>query len=108
MASQLQVQYAFLNASASGNTTAIAAQAGQRILVLQAIVISGAAGSVKFATSTGPTDISATWPVAANGGFVIPYSQLGWFQTNIGDALLFNQSGATSTGVHLVWCPMNS
>ena len=105
MASQYQVIYAFANASGTGNTSVVAAQAGQRIMVLQCCVITGATNSVKFQSNT--TDISAAWPLAANGGFVLPYSALGWFQTNIGEALNFNQSTGTATAVQIVWCPAN-
>jgi hypothetical protein len=108
MASNLQVQYAFATPAGAGSTTIVASQAGQRIIVLQVCVIASAADNVKFQTSTGPTDITCLWPLAANGGFVLPYSQLGWFSTNIGDALLFNQSFAAPTAIQLVWCPSNT
>jgi hypothetical protein len=107
MASQYAVQYTFATPSASGSTTIVGAQAGQRIVVLQLCVIASAADNVKFQTSTGPTDISATWPLAANGGFVLPFSQVGWFQTGLGDALIFNQTVGQPTAIQLVWCPAN-
>jgi hypothetical protein len=107
MASQNIVQYAFATPASSGTTTIVAAQAAQRIVVLQLCVIASTADNVKFQTSTGPTDISATFSLAANGGFVLPYSEVGWFQTNIGDALVFSQTVATATAIQLVWCPYN-
>lgn len=106
MASQFQVLYAFVNASATGNTNVVAVQSGQRILVLQCCIITGAANQVKFQSNT--SDISAGWPLASNGGFVLPYSELGWFQTNIGEALNFNQSTSVQTAVQVVWCPVNT
>jgi hypothetical protein len=108
MAADLRVQYVFATPSSSGSTTIVAAQTGQRIIVLQVCVIASAADNVKFQTSTGPTDITCLWPLAANGGFVLPFSQVGWFQTGIGDALNFNQSFAAPTAIQLVWCPSSS
>ena len=107
MAAQNTVQYAFATPGGSGNTTIVAAQTNQRIVVLQLCVISSNADNVKFQTSTGPTDISAIFPLAANGGFVLPYSEVGWFQTGLGDALIFNQSFGAPTAIQLVWCPSN-
>jgi hypothetical protein len=107
MAGQFQVAYAFATPSSTGDTTIVAAQTGQRIIVLQLCVITSNSNTVKFQTSSGPADISCTWPLAQNGGFVLPYSELGWMQTNIGDALMFAQTTAVSTAIQLVWCPAN-
>jgi len=104
MASDLIVQYAFATPSGVGNSVLVAAQPGQRIVLLQVCVITGGSNNVKFQTN-GTTDISATYPLAQNGGFVLPYSQLGWFATEIGESLTFNQSAGVSTAVQIVWCP---
>lgn len=106
MAGQFVVQYAFATPSASGTTLLVAAQAGQRIIVLQCCVITGGANNVKF-QSNGATDISATFPLAQNGGFVLPYSELGWMQTNVGESLTFSDSVGITTAVQVVWCPAN-
>ena len=104
MASDLSVQYAFLTPAVSGSSTIVGVQSGQRIIVLQCCVITSAANSVKF-QSNGSTDISALFPLAQNGGFVLPYSELGWLQTNIGESLTINMSAGNSTAVQVVWCP---
>lgn len=106
MANQFAVQYAFVTVAASGATTIVAAQASQRIIVLQCCVITGAADNVKF-QSSGGSDLTALFPLAANGGFVLPYSQAGWFQTVLGEGLNFSQSATTSCAVQVVWCPAN-
>jgi hypothetical protein len=108
MAANLQVQYAFANVSASGDSILVPAQTGQRIIVLQCCVIVSAANNVQFETQTGSAAVSALFPLAQNGGFVLPYSELGWFQTSIGDGLLFNISAATPVAIQLVWCPSNT
>jgi hypothetical protein len=83
----------------------VSAQASQRIIVLQMCVIVAAASNIQFQTSTGAVAISTLFPLAANGGFVLPYSRLGWMQTAVGDALTFTQSAATTLAIQLVWCP---
>ena len=104
MAANLQVQYAFLTPSVSGSNTIVAVQTNQRIIVLQCCVITSGTNSVKF-QSNGTSDISALMPLAANGGFVLPFSAVGWMQTNIGESLTINLSAGNSTGVQVVWCP---
>lgn len=111
MGSQASVNYSFATPGASGNTTIVPAQTSQRIVVIQLCVIAGGADNVKFQSFNGVatyTDVSALFPLAANGGFVMPYSEVGWMQTNIGEALSFNQSFATPTAVQVVWYPSNS
>jgi len=104
MATDLAVQYTFATPSLSGDTVLIAAQPGQRIRVLQCCVITGGANNVKF-HGGGGSDLSALFPLAQNGGFVLPYSAIGWFNTAIGESLVFNMSAAVATAVQLVWCP---
>jgi hypothetical protein len=105
MSQNLSTQYAFLNTSSSGVTNIVSAQAGQRIIVLQCCVITGGTNTVNFATNTGGTAISANFPLATNGGFVLPYSQVGWFQGGIGQTLDINMSAGVATAIQVVWCP---
>jgi hypothetical protein len=86
------------NASSLGATTLVTAPAG-RIRVLQLAMITTLANNVKFMTNA--TDISATFPLAANGGLVLPFNEHGWFETVAGDPLVVNLSVATSTGIQL-------
>src|ERR1700688_1151797 len=80
-----QVFYAFVNAVASGNTQIVAGQGGLRIVVLECCIITSVGQSVKFQSAA--NDISCAWPLATNGGLVLPFSAQGWLQTNIGGAL---------------------
>lgn len=107
MAADLIVQYAFITPSAAGTFNVVPAQPGQRIVLLQCCVITGGANNVKF-QSGAATDISATYPLAQNGGFVLPYSHVGWMTTAIGESLDFVMTGAASTAVQVVWCPHTS
>lgn len=91
----------YANPSALGSSAVIAAVAGKRIRVVGLVVISTAANSVNFLSAA--TSISATFPLAANGGFILPYNNAGWFTTTIGEALNINMTVATATGVHVLY-----
>ena len=96
------VKTQLLNASSTGNTSLVAALTNQRIRVLSVVVVSTLANSIKFQSAT--TDVTATYPLAANGGFVLPYNETGWFETiNINEALNFNMTIATATGVTITY-----
>lgn len=87
----------FLNASSIGSTAIVAAQPGMRIRVVDAAIVSTLANTVKFQSAG--TDISATFPLGANGGIVLPFNEHGWFQTAEGEALNINMTVATATGI---------
>lgn len=92
---------AFVNASASGSVQLVPSQAGLRVRVLAVSCVASAAMSVKFLSNG--TDISATYAIAANGGFVMPEIVSGWFQTAPGEALNFSADTSAAVGVHVVW-----
>jgi len=95
----ITIPSAFINASSIGATQIIAAQPGMSIRVIDAAVISTLANTVKFQSAA--TDISATFPLGANGGLVLPFNEHGWFQTAPGEALNINLSVATATGISI-------
>jgi hypothetical protein len=90
---------AFANPSSIGSNAIIAAVAGARIRVLSVVMVSTLANSVKFMSAA--TDISATFPLAANGGLVLPFNEHGWFETVVGEALNLNMTAATATGTQI-------
>lgn len=101
----VETTISFANPSSSGNTQVVAAQgAGVKIRVLSLVIVSTIAQTVKFQSAT--TDISAGFPVAANGGIVLPPNDHGWVQTADNEALNINLSAATATGVQVVWIPV--
>ena len=85
--------------AASGATAIVAAIAGTKYRVLSVVVLSTLANSVKFQSAA--SDITATFPLGANGGMVWPFNEHGWFETNANEALNVNLSVATSTGVQI-------
>lgn len=96
------VSRTFVNATATGDTAIVAAAGvGLRIRVLSLSVVTTLANSVKFRSGT--TDITATYPLAANGGMVWPQSQHGYIQTATNTALNVNLSVATQTAVDVTY-----
>jgi hypothetical protein len=93
------IQTAFVNASSLGSNVFVAAVPGKVIRVVQCALVTTLANSVKFLSAA--TDISATFPLAANGGLVLPFDEHGWFHTAEGEALNVNLSVATATGVQI-------
>jgi len=96
---QPSIKSTFVNASSMGSNQIIAAQPGMSIRVIDAAMVTTLANSVKFLSAA--TDISATFPLGANGGLVLPFNEHGWVQTNVGEALNINLSVGTATGVHI-------
>lgn len=96
---QPSIKNIFVNASSLGSTQIIAAQTGMSIRVISCAAVSTLANSIKFQSNA--TDISATFPLGANGGLVMPFNEHGWVQTNIGEALNINLSVGTATGVQI-------
>ena len=91
--------------SSLGNNTIIAATPGLRYRILQAIIVPTAATTVTF--FSGSTQISAAFPLAANGMLVLPFDEHGWFNTSaLGDSVVISLGTATSTGVQLLVAPI--
>lgn len=92
---------AFVNAT-TGTTAVVTAPAGAYVRVLSLAIVSTIASTVKFQSSTGATDITATLPLGANGGIVLPFNEHGWFSTlTAGDVLNFVQGTATAIGIQI-------
>lgn len=85
-------------ASASGATTIINAVASKKIRVLALQLVANAAVNVKWQSHATPTDITGLAYLATNGGLVLPFNPVGWFQTLTGEALDINLSGAVAVG----------
>lgn len=85
--------------SASGATALVAAVAGTKYRVLSVAIVTTLANAVKF--QSGSTDITATFPLGANGGLVLPFNEHGWFETAVNEALNINMGTATATGVQI-------
>ena len=89
----MTVKYAIINANISGDNTLVAAVTAKRIRVLSAFIICTTAGDVRFESGASGTALTGQMPVAANGGFVLPYTPAGWFQTASATLLNLELSG---------------
>ncbi len=96
----LTPKYAAFGVASSGDNTLIAAVSDKKIRVLALMSITdaannvyltnGASGTVLFGGSTNKIKL------VANGGFVLPFNQVGWFETTSNVDLVINMSAATS------------
>jgi hypothetical protein len=85
----------------------VQAVAGKSIRIMGAKVICGStATAITFnskgsgaGTAIGPTDSNA-----ANGGYILPPFNLGWSQTNSGEALSVTTGAGSTTSVRLAYC----
>lgn len=97
--------YAAISVSSSGDNTIVAAVTGRRIRVQNYTII--AAGSVSVTWKSGSNAISGAMPLAANGGAAPAAGGPnangpdGVLETNGGEALILNLSGAVGVYGHL-------
>lgn len=94
----LTPKFAPIAAATSGDNTLVAAVTAKKLRVHAVSITaaaavslyfqSGAAGDVIYGGSTNTIDL------AANGSLVLPFSPVGWFETDAGELLNLNLSGA--------------
>lgn len=85
------------------DSSLVAAVTGSKIRV-HAVVINQ--GDTTPSTVTFQTDATAIYPAlkaAANGGFVIPFNDRGWFETLVGEALKVSTGAGSATAVGVVY-----
>lgn len=95
------VKSVIANPSTATNTSLVAAVAGKRYRVVGLAIVTTLANSVNL--ESGTTDITAIWPLGANGGIVLPYNEHGWCETAANAALGITTSAATACGVHVLY-----
>lgn len=105
------LQYAHGNFTTSGSANQIVSpQAhGTSIRVMSVFLMGSSAVNVKM-QSTGSagtiTDVSAQFYIPASGGFVLPFSEGGWFQTNPNEGLNLSMDSTSTVGVQITWLPV--
>jgi len=95
------VRRAIANPSTATTTQLVAAVANKKYRVLGLAVVTTLANNVNL--ESGTTDITAVFPLGANGGVVLPYNEHGWCETAAGEALQVTTSAATAAGVHVLY-----
>lgn len=95
----LTPKFAAIAAATSGNNSLVALVSSKKIRVLSLMLFAGAAGDIYFTSNSGGTVIfggsANKIKLAANQGFVLDFSPVGWMETASGEALFLNTS---STG----------
>ena len=91
-----ELQYASIDAGASGDNTLVALVSGKRIRVLSLFVVASAAVTVRFESGTGGTALTGQMQVGANGNINMPFNPEGWFQAVAGQLLNMELGSATS------------
>jgi hypothetical protein len=95
--------FATVVASASGATTIVSAVSSKKIRVLALSLIAGGTVNAKWQSHTTPTDLTGLAYLGANGGYVLPFSPVGWFETVSGEALDINLSASVAVGGSIVY-----
>ncbi len=95
------VSRAAIAAASSGNNTLVTnTNGGKKIRVFALFAIAAGAVSLYFTSDAGGTVIfggsTNKIAVAANGGFVLPYNEHGWFETAADHDVVLNLSGAVA------------
>lgn len=88
------IKYAAISAASSGDNTIVAAVVGKRIRVLSCFLVAAAAVTAKFQSGAGGTDLTGAASLSANGGYVLPFNEGGWFQTDPNTLLNLSLGGA--------------
>lgn len=94
----LTPKYAVIDAASSGDNTIIPAVASKNIRVLSCGLVASADVTVRFEDGAGGTALTGQMQLAANGGFVLPFNPVGWFETSDNTLLNLELSAATSVG----------
>jgi hypothetical protein len=90
----LAVKRAILNYAAAGDNEVVAPVALKKIRVLSIFWFCGAAVTGRFESDPGGDPLTGEMDMGANGGAALGYNPAGWFETNAGQALSLELSGA--------------
>ncbi|HND25057.1 MAG TPA: hypothetical protein PK229_12110 [Rhodocyclaceae bacterium] len=99
-------KYAAIQVSTSGDNTIVNAVTGKKLLVLAYNYMANGSVNVKWRSNT--TDQTGLAYLAQNTGKVAPFSQVGWFKTSAGEALVLNLSGNVAVGGEVVYAEVDN
>jgi hypothetical protein len=91
-------KFATIAASSSGNNTIVAANATKKLRIVAVQIVASAAVNAKWQSGASGTDLTGLAYFATNGGYVLPYNPVGWFETASNTLLNLNLSGAVPVG----------
>ena len=92
-----------INAIASGDRVAVAAVSGKRLNVHGYVIMTdGTGGTFRWESSAGGDSLSGIFVLPAGGSLVLPFSEVPWFSTVSGEALLM-EVGAGQIDGHVIY-----
>lgn len=97
------IRTAAVSAANSGDNTLIAAVSNNKIRVLAVLLVAAGAVGVRFESAAGGTALTGVMSLAANGGFVMPFNPVGWFETLASQLLNLELSGAVQVSGVVVY-----
>lgn len=99
--------FTFANVTASQTDQVVITGSPNRIILVKGVASECGTTATTIVFNTKPagagTAISMTFQNPANGGFVLPSTEAGWFQTNPGDSLSVTTGSGSTTGVQVVY-----
>lgn len=99
----LTPKFAAIDAATSGDNTLVAAVASKKIRVMSLFLVAAGAVTARFESGAGGTALTGQMNLAANGGFVLPFNPVGWFETASNTLLNLELSGAVSVDGSLTY-----
>lgn len=102
-AGEVQVKLASISAASSGDNTIVAAVADKKIRVLACVLSASNQVNAYFRSGTAGDQKSGIMYMAQYGGAVRDHNPHGWFETDAGDALVLNLSGAVAVGGEITY-----
>ena len=96
-------QFQGVGVETSGDTTLVAARYGQRIRVYAVSLFSADDVVIYFRSDAGGTAITGSFDFHPRGDLVMPFSQVGWFETADGATLEINLSADVYVGGVVVY-----
>lgn len=90
-------------AASASDSSLVAAVTGKKIRVLAVVINQGDTTPSTVTFNSASAAISPALKAAANGGFVLPYNEVGWFETVAGEALTVDTGAGSTTGVIVVY-----
>jgi len=95
--------FAAISGASSGDNTIVAANATKKIRVFALAIVAAGAVNVRFESAAGGTALTGVMSFAANGGYVLPYNEAGWFETAVNELLNMELGGAVQVSGHLTY-----
>lgn len=87
---------AVIDNATSGDNTIVAAVTGKKIRVHQVLVVAAGTVTLRWESGAGGTALTGQMSHVDAAGEVLPFNEVGWFETAAGSLLNLELSGAVS------------